>query len=153
MEEKRKMKKMIRAFLAAILICLMMSANASAMPVCFTKVIPTIEVTTMDGQKKTIQSSVIQLIGRDSNGDGILFLDAQYYKVEAFSLKSLFPGVDIESLPVITEFATIGGGFGEIVFPMQNALIKLGYLEGTPDGSFGPKTKKAVKEFQEDVGL
>ena len=35
------------------------------------------------------------------------------------------------------------------VFVLQEALIELGYLKGTPDGKFGPATEKAVIAFQQ----
>lgn len=35
----------------------------------------------------------------------------------------------------------------------QKRLIKLGYLDGEPDGDFGSKTKDAVRRFQEANGL
>jgi hypothetical protein len=40
-----------------------------------------------------------------------------------------------------------------MIHDAQTSLIKLGYLEGTPDGILGPKTRKAVKKFQKDHGL
>ena len=36
---------------------------------------------------------------------------------------------------------------------LQQALIGLGYLEGSADGSYGPKTRAAVQDFQRDYGL
>lgn len=36
---------------------------------------------------------------------------------------------------------------------MQQALIGLGYLDGTADGVSGPKTKEAVRKYQKDYGL
>ena len=45
------------------------------------------------------------------------------------------------------------GCSGEEVKAMQQALINLGYLEGTADGQFGDKTEEAVKAFQRKNGL
>ncbi len=36
---------------------------------------------------------------------------------------------------------------------MQQALIGLGFLNGTADGSYGPKTREAVKKYQSTYGL
>ncbi len=41
----------------------------------------------------------------------------------------------------------------EAVKQMQEALISLGYLGGTPDGIFGTNTENAVKKFQRANGL
>ena len=38
-------------------------------------------------------------------------------------------------------------------FPMQQALISLGYLKGASDGNFGTGTKTAVENFQKENGL
>jgi len=35
----------------------------------------------------------------------------------------------------------------------QKRLIQLGYDPGTPDGLYGPKTKKAITQYQKDIGL
>lgn len=35
----------------------------------------------------------------------------------------------------------------------QKRLIQLGYDPGTPDGVYGPKTKKAITQYQKDIGL
>ena len=45
------------------------------------------------------------------------------------------------------------GSKGSDVKRLQQNLIGLGFLEGTADGSFGSKTKKAVQEFQAEYGL
>ncbi len=45
------------------------------------------------------------------------------------------------------------GSSGDKVKELQNQLIKKGYLKGTSDGKFGPKTLSAVKFFQADNGF
>lgn len=45
------------------------------------------------------------------------------------------------------------GSFGNQVKTLQRLLNALGYSCGDVDGSFGPKTKTAVKKFQKAVGL
>ena len=42
---------------------------------------------------------------------------------------------------------------GEDVIHLQRALIRQGYLIGKADGTFGPKTEKAVRNFQHENGL
>lgn len=42
---------------------------------------------------------------------------------------------------------------GKEVVTIQNYLIKNGFLSGKPDGIFGNKTLKAIKEFQKTVKL
>lgn len=41
----------------------------------------------------------------------------------------------------------------DTVRPVQARLIQLGYMEGEPDGHFGPKTADALGAFQYDKGL
>ena len=45
------------------------------------------------------------------------------------------------------------GSKGTEVKRLQQNLIGLGFLEGTADGSFGSKTKKAVQEFQAGLSM
>ena len=45
------------------------------------------------------------------------------------------------------------GQKGEDVREIQETLISLGYLDGSADGMFGPRTEKAVLAFQRDRGL
>jgi murein L,D-transpeptidase YcbB/YkuD len=42
---------------------------------------------------------------------------------------------------------------GSSVLALQQALVKLGYDPGTPDGTFGPATTQAVLAFQKDNNL
>ena len=45
------------------------------------------------------------------------------------------------------------GAKGEAVKRLQRQLIALGFLSGSDDGSFGPMTEQAVKDFQTREGL
>ena len=45
------------------------------------------------------------------------------------------------------------GSTGTLVKTMQTRLIKWGYMKGTADGIFGPKTKAGVIAFQKKNGL
>ncbi len=54
--------------------------------------------------------------------------------------------------------ATVGealyeGESGDAVRAMQRRLKELGYLSGSVDGSYGPKTTEAVRNFQQSNGL
>lgn len=60
---------------------------------------------------------------------------------------SLLPSVRVDAA------AMKQGSRGSNVKQLQQNLIGLGYLEGSADGSYGSKTKAAVKEFQRDFGL
>jgi len=41
----------------------------------------------------------------------------------------------------------------EDIMQIQNTLDLLGYDKCTPDGMIGPKTRKATRQFQSDIGL
>jgi peptidoglycan hydrolase-like protein with peptidoglycan-binding domain len=45
------------------------------------------------------------------------------------------------------------GSKGEAVRKLQGWLYQLGYIPGSTDGIFGPKTEKAVRAFQRDAGI
>ena len=45
------------------------------------------------------------------------------------------------------------GAMGDSVTRLQNRLKELGYYSGTVDGQFGPGTRSAVTEFQQQHGL
>jgi len=66
----------------------------------------------------------------------------------------------ISSVPVVSEDCTIklgsnigSGASGADVTCIQNALIKIGLLNGPASGSFGPSTRDAVIELQTDRDL
>ena len=58
-------------------------------------------------------------------------------------------------LPLVsTQAASLKqGSKGTEVKQLQQNLIGLGYLDGSADGSYGSKTKTAVKKFQAEFGL
>lgn len=60
----------------------------------------------------------------------------------------------IISMPVSAEFSEISpGSNGKTVSEIQERLVELGYLIGSVDGSFGPKTEKAVIVYQVKNGI
>ena len=59
-----------------------------------------------------------------------------------------------ETSSLFGSYAVISyGSKGDRVKSLQQALITLGYLTGTPDGIFGSKTRTAVKAFQRSKKL
>lgn len=60
---------------------------------------------------------------------------------------ALFP------VPQAQAAAMMQGSSGTQVQYLQQNLIGLGYLTGTADGSYGPRTVEAVRQFQADFGL
>ena len=60
--------------------------------------------------------------------------------------------------PIAFSYSDVGydlktGNSGDKVKALQNRLIALGYLDDTADGAYGPKTKAAVKAFQENNAI
>jgi peptidoglycan hydrolase-like protein with peptidoglycan-binding domain len=73
-------------------------------------------------------------------------------RLTAFTLVLLLVGVLQAS--ALAGYATLElNDTGSGVKTMQAALVTLGYLTGTADGKFGPKTLAAVKSFQKENGL
>lgn len=147
------MKKIITVILAGILVSVL-SVNAIAQPVSFTKTVPLIPVTLADGTKSAIQNSQLQLLGRNEQGDYILFTNDGYATADAAVLSEMLGSEALQALPGISDFAPLPDyAQGQAVSVMQRALIQLGYMDGSPDGDFGGKTKQAVMAFQRDIGL
>ncbi len=70
----------------------------------------------------------------------------------AGSSSALSAGQETSSL--FGTYAVISyGSKGDRVKSLQQALITLGFLKGSPDGVYGSKTKKAVKAFQKSKKL
>ena len=69
-------------------------------------------------------------------------------------VKEKLPDINIDAFPNVDDLSTFGQGTnGEEAVRLQNALIKLGYLEGTADGDYGAGTVAAVQRFQAAHGL
>lgn len=69
-------------------------------------------------------------------------------------IKEKLPDIKIDLFPNVDDLSSIGSGTnGEEVIPLQKALIKLGYLDGTADGDYGAGTVAAVQKFQAAHGL
>lgn len=65
---------------------------------------------------------------------------------KVLEFRSLVDDLD-ENLTIPTGYLRKGDS-SENVKMLQKILIKLGYLSGTADGVFGPKTEAALREFQ-----
>lgn len=64
------------------------------------------------------------------------------------------PVAEVTAEPTAPVYTLLkGGSKGEEVKALQERLIELGYLDGTADGDYGEKTKKAVRTFQRSAGL
>ena len=68
-------------------------------------------------------------------------------------LLTLLIAVTMIFVSVVPVYALQVGDYSYDVYYMQVALVENGYLEGEPDGSYGPKTETAVKAFQTENGL
>ena len=66
--------------------------------------------------------------------------------------KSAVPVSPAEVIPAVGEDASIAGKKIRIA-DIQQALTNAGYQPGPVDGKMGPKTKKAVRDFQEANNL
>lgn len=65
------------------------------------------------------------------------------------SLTGCFDSTTEKAMPILKE-----GMVHPIIFSLQAFLVQQGFLEAGPaDGQFGPRTKKAVKQFQVYQGL
>ena len=64
------------------------------------------------------------------------------------------PLFDLESLENRDQMAVLrGGSDSALVKPLQEALIRLGFLEGAADGAYGSMTGNAVSQFQSSRAL
>lgn len=74
--------------------------------------------------------------------------------VLASDFEEQLPEIELSSLPDLEEYPTVVQGTnGEEAAKVQQALIDLGYLEGTADGAYFGGTAEAVRKFQEEHDL
>lgn len=109
-----------------------------------------------DGSGVELNITDFQLVGRGEAGDYIIFADGRFLNLSRAALQSVLGGIGsaAEALPSVNDYGDIGrGSKSSGVAPLQDALISLGYLEGTADGDFGQKSQDAVSRFQRDHGL
>ena len=73
-------------------------------------------------------------------------------------VKPLDGPVEDRTIPQIGEYTLNPrtykeGDYAWMAYLIQEELIAQGYLEGEPDGIYGPGTAEAVSKFQKDHGL
>ena len=86
-------------------------------------------------------------------GDGVALADGICGE-QTFDLMSQVAEVEFESQTSSpTDSVLKIGDSGDEVKNIQQALINLGYLNGTADGIFGEGTESALKNFQSAQGL
>ena len=102
----------------------------------------------------TVTVSRFMVLGRTGEGMCLVLADGQMIRATEASVAEALGGSLPESLPALDEMETVERGAGrESIALMQQALIDLGYLEGSADGSYGQMTRSAVAAFQEAVGM
>lgn len=79
--------------------------------------------------------------------------DVQSESADAPSQDATSPNTETEKATEQTIPLAKKGDTGETVLTIQQMLTGLGYLTGTPDGSFGDITEKAVIQFQSENGF
>ena len=129
---------------------------AWAVPVVLENGPATFSASDMQGEAiGDVEASSFQLIGKTQDGKAVLFLDNQFVTVDMAAVREAVPQTAEKDLPEYDSEAEelSKGSKGEEVAAMQEALKKLGLLEGSADGSFGGQSEQAVTAFQAGMGL
>lgn len=94
-------------------------------------------------------------VGQRKSGGCIRMLNRDVEKVYALvqvgtpvMITSGHIGTFGTSRPLVTP-----GWKGSMVYEIQRRLVRMGYLNGTPDGAYGPNSERAVMQLQKDNGL
>jgi hypothetical protein len=95
-----------------------------------------------------------QATQQDNRGPWKVFKDNGYAAAQSEFPYALFTSADVykvssgagSKMPVRLKF----GSSGPLVTQVQTTLVSINYLDGEPDGQFGPATFDAVKRFQTD---
>ena len=109
-----------------------------------------------DGEAYDLEAEEIQLLGKDEDGDYLIFADGRFLKADADALADALRaiGAAADSLPAITDYQPLARrDTGDEVVKLQNTLIALGYMEGEADGNYGSQSRRAVEAFQRELGL
>lgn len=67
--------------------------------------------------------------------------------------KATWAAINFQTGGMRADIAVRKGSFGKDITYLQQALIGLGYLSGSADGHYGPRTEDAVRSFQRAYGL
>ena len=100
-----------------------------------------------DGGDTTLDAADFHILAADG-ADYVLFADGRFIRVAGEALQGVLSGIGsaAKDLPDI-------GDAPDDAARLQQALIDLGYLDGTADGRFGKKSRQALMAFQTDMGL
>lgn len=150
--------KLKRAIVWMIVCALtLLGSGAMAVPVQYQSPLTVTGVSAVDGATVSFTTQSLQLLGVNAEGNYLIYANQGFYTVAAEDATELTERLEpavLENLPAITGRAPIAkGAKGEDVVRLQQALIDLGYLEGTADGDFGGGTQRALQAYQADLGL
>lgn len=94
-------------------------------------------------------------IGYSSSGNRIYCLggnQSDMVSITAYPTDQLLGFRRLRSISITLPMANLKeGDVGNEVIKLQDILKQLGFNCGTSDGAFGPKTKKALQEFQSTI--
>ncbi len=148
------MKHAARILWAAAFLSAVWMACGLAQPLVFEGGAPEITVTDASGERVVLQEDTLQLLGRDEEGNYLLFARGGYYTADAGALEDVLYGADTGELTTPKDYSLLSKpSQNGRVLALQKALDQLGYLEGTVDGDFGNRTENALYAFQADQEL
>ena len=141
-----------------VLIALLLAAacTASAQTVRFEDGNVTLAAMDADGEPlpEPVSADQMVLLGTDEGGNVAIYVNGAVVYASPEALAGLSDGLSRIELPGLGALETLQSGADrEDVAQLQQALIDLGYLEGTADGLYGGKSRTAVSAFQEAMGL
>ena len=149
------MRKM--AFALAALLALAMTATALALPVRFEEGgFSAQAIDLADGSAYTMNTQLLQVLGRDAEGRCVVYADGRFGAVEMADIADTLSAANIypSGLTSVEDLETLSkGARGQEVTALQMALKAMGYLDGTADGSFGSQSERAISAFQEALGM
>ena len=146
----------MKRFLAMLVALMLMGTAALAMPVGSDGGM--LKLSCGDGEESvTLDVAEFQLLGMGADGRQLIFADGKYYSL--LSIMQMISQEDNDRINAASdlreeELSTLAkGDRSEEVRRFQEALLELGYLEGSADGDFGGKTEQAIMALQEALGL
>ena len=143
------MKKLFVVLAALLTLCLC-AGSALAEVIQFEGETPTLVATDAEGNVLApVQQASIIVLGRtDDNKVLVRAGDAMVY-VDYATLQAAFDGAPLPEIPTLSELEPLQRGADrDAIVALQQALIDMGYLEGSADGSYGNMTSTAVAAVQ-----